>query len=81
MEEYLGREITGFQFKGGPGFPEGMKKYVGQIGKVKSVGGLYWNIKFSDKKEYSYPYPEILDHLVAEEEIDINKLFEQISKL
>lgn len=84
MESLIGREIRGFRFEGGPGFTVDMEKHIGEIGKIETEGKDYCTVRFNKNKRWSYPLPELLEHLVdkePEEEIDINALFEKIKQL
>lgn len=85
MEELIGKEVKGFEFKGGPGFTSDMRRRIGEIGKITATGVDYCVVKFSDSSSWSYPHPAILDHLVEkeeeEEELTLGELLEQLKKL
>lgn len=84
MEELIGKEVKAFEFKGGPGFTPSMKKRIGEIGTISNTGRGYCIVKFSDNYRWSYPHPEILDHLVQEEEeqeLTLGELLEQLKNL
>lgn len=81
MEKYIGKEIKGFKFSSGPSFVSEMEKYVGQIGQITEVRKNSFTVKFSDGGSWAYPYPEILKHLVEEEEINLEEVLKQIKNL
>ena len=81
MESLIGKEVVAFKFERGPEFIPSIEKRIGQIGKIIKQNKNYCVLQFADMKIWSYPYPEILDHLFTEEEIDINALFEQIKNI
>ena len=72
-------EVLGFKFKNGPGFADRMNYYIGKTGKIVSHYKDSCVVKFSDGKKWSYPYPEILDHLVKEKTLD--ELFDNIKSV
>lgn len=81
MEKYIGKEVKGFKFSIGPGFVSEMEKYVGQTGQIIEVRKNSFTVKFSDGGSQAYPYPEILKHLVEEEEINLEEVLEKIRNL
>ena len=78
--DLLGKKMVGFKFSKGPGFPEIMEKYVGNIGTIKSIkpsvnGDFYVAIvEFIDNVTWSYPLDQVEKHLVVEDLFDDGKL-------
>jgi hypothetical protein len=81
MNELLGRRITAFKFEGAPGMNQNMKLKVGEVGIITHAGRGYCNVIFTDGRKWSYPYPEILQHILPEEEVDLDKLFKDLIKI
>lgn len=79
-EDIIGKKILGFQFTGRPTFVSNMKSFIGKEGTIE-----YFNpektacsVKFEHSR-WSYPYPEILNHLVKEKTIE--ELLNEIKQL
>jgi len=81
MDELLGRKITAFKFEGAPGMTHYMQLKVGEVGMITYTGHGYCSVKFTDGARWSYPYPEVLSHLLPEEEVDLDKLFKDLIKI
>jgi hypothetical protein len=82
MEDLIGRKVKGFKFSGYPTHTKAMEKYDGVVGEISIYTfGTVRSIKFPDGKFYNYPYPEILNHLVVEEELTIEQILNNIKKL
>lgn len=62
-----------------------MEDLVGKKGKIINASTTSCLVIFpGEPHSWSYPYPQILEHLVEnqkEEEIDLKELFEQIKNL
>jgi hypothetical protein len=73
--DLVGKKVIGFEFVGGPGFSEKMKKYVGKVGVVTRVSGdrSIANVDFGDDSWY-YPLDKLTEHLVVEDLFDDGKL-------
>lgn len=67
MEDLKGKMIYGFKFSDGPGYTPSMKDLVGKLGVIISQHDKLCQVKFPRVGVWSYPYPEILDHLVEKE--------------
>ncbi len=67
MEDLKGKMIYGFEFSDGPGYAYAMKALVGKIGVIKTHYNKVCQVQFKGGI-WSYPYPEILDHLVVKED-------------
>lgn len=92
VQEYIGKEVTGFMFKDTSYVDCGYKheQYIDEIGKVVEVeldgvlntGSLYsFRLEFEDgHNENWYPLELIEDHLVDQTPIDIHSLIQQITK-
>jgi hypothetical protein len=83
IEKLKGKKIYGFEFKGVGATPQ-MKNHVGKIGVITELHGKhpeYTLVDFDKGDFYYYPTSQLEEHLVDEEPIDINALFNQISKL
>lgn len=70
IEFLVGRKVKGFAFKGGPGCTPTMKTLVGKTGEIIAEYGDVCAVKFLGKSSWNYPYPEILDHLIEEEQTE-----------
>ena len=81
MEDLLEKEIRGFKFSDGPGYVPAMNKYIGVIGKIKSVRNDSVTIKFPNHDTWSYPLSEIHEHLVEEAELTIEEILNNIKNL
>ena len=84
MESLIGKEVVAFKFTGGPVFTHNMELRIGQIAKIIKHDKNYCVLLFSDGCSWSYPLPELLEHLVdkePEELINIDDLFEQIKNI
>jgi hypothetical protein len=81
MEDLLGKEIKGFKFSGGIGYNMSMNKYIGVIGKIKSVRNDSVTVKFPNHDTWSYPLSEINEHLVEQEEQSIEEILNNIKNL
>lgn len=83
-KELKGKKVYGFEFNGVAATDE-MKKYVGKIGEIRELHFKhpeYTRVAFyEESRQYYYPTKELEDHLVDVESIDLNKLFNQISRL
>lgn len=83
MEEVslVGRQAKGFEFSGSPTYiPNSMSKYDGVLGKIVYADGNIVQIRFPDGKSWNYPYAQILDHLVEEEQ-SIEEILNNIKNL
>jgi hypothetical protein len=82
IEKLKGKKIYGFEFKG-VGATDQMKDHVGKIGVITRLLLKHpeYTLVVFDKGDYYYPTSQLEEHLVDEEPIDINALFNQISKL
>jgi hypothetical protein len=82
MENLIGRKAKGFEFSGYPTHTKDMDKYDGVVGEICNyTTGPVRSIRFPDGQYYNYPYPEILNHLVVEEELTIEQILNNIKKL
>ena len=77
MEELIGKEIYGFRFKRlDLHYSPSMDIHIGKIGTIieycndETDNIEYFTAKFENGEAWSYPYPEILDHLVDERTVD-----------
>jgi len=64
----IGRKIKAFEFAGHPGFTPSMKKILGKTGEIIEEYDDVCKVQFSDGNTWNYPYPQILDHLIEEEQ-------------
>lgn len=83
IEKLKGKKIYGFEFKG-VGATDQMKDHVGKIGVITRLHTRhpdYTLVQFDKGDCYYYPTSQLEEHLVDQEPIDINALFNQISKL
>ena len=80
-ESLIGKKAKGFRFKDGPGYLSIMNKYIGDIGTIESQGEKTCTIKFNNGNRWGYPYPEIIDHLVEEEQQSIEQILNNIKNL
>jgi len=83
-DSLIEKQVKGFKFKDGPGYMSRMNIYIGVIGTIKSVRSDSVTVKFPNHDTWSYPYPEVLDHLVEEEpeeELTIEEILNNIKKL
>lgn len=68
MEDLVGKMMYGFEFSGGPGYAYAMKDLVGKIGVIKTQYEKSCQVQFPRGGIWSYPYPDIIDHLVDKED-------------
>jgi hypothetical protein len=82
-EDILGKKVIGFKFEGGPGWNSSMDKHIGKIGTIKKQSKSWCVVVFSSGERWSFPYPEILEHLVEkeEEELTIEQILNNMKKL
>ncbi len=75
--------MVGFKFEGGPGWNSSMHRCIGKVGTILKGMHPYCYVIFEDNSRWSYPYPEILDHLVVveEEEQTIEQILNNMKKL
>ncbi len=82
MEDLVDKKVKGFKYNGYPTHTKAMDKYDGVVGRICNyTSGSIRSIKFPDGAFYNYPYPEILNHLVVEEELTIEQILNNIKKL
>ena len=84
MEDLLGKKIKGFRFIGNPhsvNYNMSMNKYIGVIGKIKSVRNDSVTVIFPNHDTWSYPLSEIHEHLVEQEEQTIEQILNNIKNL
>ena len=81
--DIIGKQIIGFKFEGGPGWNSEMYSHIGEIGTIIKETHKWYSVKFPSGPKWSFPYPEILDHLVEEEEEEqtIEQILNNIKKL
>jgi hypothetical protein len=81
IEKLKGKEIYGFKFK--YDWNTEMDEFIGQIGVIHELHDRHSNFThvIFEHKSWYYPTQELEKHLVDQEPIDINALFNQISKL
>jgi hypothetical protein len=76
MEDLVGKKVYGFKFFGGPGFTYSMNDLIGKEAEIIAQYPDSCTVQFDKGGLWSYPYPEILLHLVEEdkpiEEIILN---------
>jgi hypothetical protein len=72
MEHLIGKKVIAFKFSGDPGFNLDMEKLIGQEGIILSCHNHsnICRVEYKNKEVWVYPYPEILNHLVDERNID-----------
>ena len=71
MEELIGKEIYGFKFKKRSlHYSPSMSIHIGKIGTIEKKDDDICHVRFKTGELWSYPYPEILDHLVDEKTVD-----------
>lgn len=80
-ESLIGKKVRGFRFKDGPGYLSNMDRYIGSIGTITRHGENTCSIKFNNGDSWGYPYPEILDYLIEEEEQSIEEILNNIKNL
>jgi hypothetical protein len=81
-DSLIGKKMKGFKFSGHTvGYNFAMDNYIGVIGTIKSVRSDTVTVKFPNYDTWSYPYPEILNHLVVEEELTIEQILNNIKNL
>lgn len=82
MDSLIGKKAKGFKFENGPGYMPRMKKYNNIIGTIINHNKNVCHIKFDNDDDggWSYPYPEILDYLVEEEQ-SIEEILNNIKNL
>jgi len=84
-EDLIGKEAYGFKFTSvtGPNFVPEMKNYIGKVGTIEDVSkgslNLLAKLRFDDGEYWHYPASQVKHHLVPP--IDINELFNEISKI
>lgn len=81
IDVIIGRKVIAFEFKGEPGYNSDMEAKIGQIGIIHEKLINAYTILFPDGRRWAYPYPKLLDHMVPEEEININEMFSSVIKL
>jgi hypothetical protein len=65
----VGRKVKAFEFAGHPTCTPSMKRILGKTGEIlHCLDDDTCRVQFSDGNTYNYPYPEILDHLIEEEQ-------------
>ena len=73
-EELVGKKMIGFEFSGGPGYSDRMKKHVGEVGTIiswKKSGASFIeivNVGFSDGETWYYPLDLAIKNLVIEDQ-------------
>ena len=79
----IGKQIIGFKFEGGPGWNSEMDSHIGEIGTIIKKSYKWCSVIFPCDAKWSFPYPEILDHLVVEEEEEqtIEQILNNMKKL
>ena len=83
IEKLKGKKIYGFKFKG-IGATHKMQGNVGKIGVITELHIRHPEcalVVFDKGDRYYYPTSQLEEHLVDEEPIDINALFNQIKSL
>jgi hypothetical protein len=82
MEDLVGKKMYGFKFSDGPGFNSHMYDLIGKEAEILEYYPDHstCTVKFDKLGLWSYPYPEILDHLV-EDERTIDELLSEIKQL
>jgi hypothetical protein len=80
MEELVGKKMYGFKFSGGPGYTYGMKDLIDKEGEIIAQYPDSCTVQFYKGGLWSYPYPEILDHLV-EDERTIDEIIIELKQL
>jgi hypothetical protein len=87
-KDLIGKEMLGFKFESGGSmaFIHFMEDFIGKKGKIISTSETSCSVRFpGDRHTWSYPYPQLIKHLVEnqeeEEEIDLEELFKQIKNL
>ena len=68
MNDLVGKKMLGFKFSGGPGFTYSMNSLIGKKGEIIHQHPDSCTVEFNGGGPWSYPYPEILDHLVDKED-------------
>lgn len=91
MQEYVGKEITGFHFEDTPYIDYSdydHDEYLGKIGKIVEVdkddddGNYSCRVEFPDGNDQVwYPMTNIDNHIVDSTPIDLNELFNQIKQI
>ena len=71
-EDFLGKKVVGFEFKGGPGFASGMQKHVGEVGVIDHIkdstkgDGMIVYVRFGNGEAWYYPLDLVIDNLLVE---------------
>jgi hypothetical protein len=78
VADITGNKAKGFKFVGAPGWSTHMDSYIGKIGIIRASYSNTCSIIFDDGNSWSFPYPEILKHLVEEEKEEEELTIEQI---
>lgn len=83
MNELVGRKMLGFKFSGSPGFTVSMGSLIGKKGKIIYQHPDSCTVQFFKQGAlWSYPYPEILNHLVdKEDERTIDQIINDVKQL
>lgn len=81
--ELIGREMRCFR---GKGYVNDMRRLIGKVGKIINVHNddvnNDVNVQFPDiEGSWWFSLDEALEHLVEEESIDLNQLFNQIKQI
>ena len=71
MEDIIGKKVRGFEFEGYPQFVDSMIRHNGKIGEIFTQEHNRCNVSFEDES-WNYPYPEILLHIIEEEEKELD---------
>jgi hypothetical protein len=80
-ENLIGKKMLGFKFSNGPGFASEMEKFIDKEGTIIVHYNNACTVRFSKNKIWSYPYPEILEHLVEDQkEKTIEELIVELKK-
>ncbi len=80
MESLIGKKMLGFKFDGSPGFTFSMKDLIGKEGEIVRHYPESCTVQFPAGGIWSYPYPEILNHLV-EDARTIDELLTEMKQL
>jgi hypothetical protein len=90
MNDLVGKQVYGFKFKKSSlYYSPSMEQHVGKIGTIISYDRYEdgngddvhtFRVEFENGKCWSYPYPEILEHLVNDERT-VDELLTQMKQL
>jgi len=77
MKDLIGKKMYGFKFSDGIYYSPRMNKHIGKIGNIFYIDerddeddvSTSYRVEFENGETWSYPYPQILDHLVEEEKV------------